>query len=331
MSLINLLITLKNMKKKTYFHFLLVAFVFLTLPWFSEAATLVMTPSSGSYRVGDTFAVTILLNTQNAPIDAVDIRYLNYDSAVLEVMDDNEKATGVQIMPGTLMPATVANVVDNAQGKLVFSQLTAGGTTFSNTTDQALFTVRFRVKGNGYGNVSLNFTPGKTNDANVVSKVTDVLVSVNNELFTLGNPQEKNPATGKPTYVYVFVFSRNLMQGAEGNDVRELQKFLNSRNVNVAVSGPGSLGNETTYFGVLTKAALIKFQELYADEILVPVGLGRRGSGYFGVATRKKFNAILEGIGSVPPPDVPGSLGQIQALQAKLRALQEQLNRLQGR
>lgn len=72
-------------------------------------------------------------------------------------------------------------------------------------------------------------------------------------------------------------FSRNLDVGFEGEDVRMLQKYLNGKGYVIAASGPGSLGNETTRFGELTKAALIRFQKEH--DILPAVG-------FFGPITR---------------------------------------------
>ncbi len=46
----------------------------------------------------------------------------------------------------------------------------------------------------------------------------------------------------------------------KGEDVKELQKYLNNHNYIVSLTGPGSQGNETTYFGLKTKQAVIKFQ-----------------------------------------------------------------------
>jgi len=62
-----------------------------------------------------------------------------------------------------------------------------------------------------------------------------------------------------------------------GEDVRQLQIYLNSKGFTVAPSGPGSLGNETTYFGNATRAALIKFQKASG---ISPA------AGYFGPLTR---------------------------------------------
>lgn len=87
-------------------------------------------------------------------------------------------------------------------------------------------------------------------------------------------------------------FSRNLRQGDRGEDVQNLQKVLNqSPETRIAEEGPGARGEETTYFGGLTKDAVMRFQEKYAAEILFPVGLVR-GTGFVGSMTRKKLNEI---------------------------------------
>ena len=89
----------------------------------------------------------------------------------------------------------------------------------------------------------------------------------------------------KNTNAQVFDFYRSLKIGDQGQDVLNLQKVLNqSMDTSVSFSGVGSAGNETTYFGQLTKTALIKFQNKYSDQVLKPVGLSV-GTGYFGPST----------------------------------------------
>jgi peptidoglycan hydrolase-like protein with peptidoglycan-binding domain len=72
-----------------------------------------------------------------------------------------------------------------------------------------------------------------------------------------------------------------------------LQSFLNQNKFTVSETGGGSAGQETTYFGPKTKAALIKFQEYYHADILDPLGLPK-GTGYLGEKTRSYLNSIAK-------------------------------------
>jgi uncharacterized repeat protein (TIGR02543 family) len=86
-----------------------------------------------------------------------------------------------------------------------------------------------------------------------------------------------------------YIFTRNLSPGMRGEDVKQLQIFLNSKGFAIARSGTGSKGKETTYYGEATRLALKRFQETYPKELLIPVGL-TRGNGYFNTSTRGKVN-----------------------------------------
>ena len=82
-----------------------------------------------------------------------------------------------------------------------------------------------------------------------------------------------------------FTFTRYLSLGMSGHDVEELQFFLNTRGFTIASSGPGSRGEETSYFGPATQNALNAYQQrysLFADDL-----------GYFGEQTRQAVNGEM--------------------------------------
>lgn len=106
-----------------------------------------------------------------------------------------------------------------------------------------------------------------------------------------------------------YTFSRNLKLGDQGEDVRQLQIVLNQdRATTVALSGPGSSGFETTYFGPATLAAVKRFQTKYQAEVLVPAGL-TVPSGFVGALTRAKMASLsgISGLGTILTGSSSGS------------------------
>lgn len=89
-----------------------------------------------------------------------------------------------------------------------------------------------------------------------------------------------------------YTFTRDLSPGMEGDDVRELQRFLNRFGYLVSASGPGSLGNETTFFGQGTYTALIKFQ--------IASGI-KPADGILNAITRLKISSVYPGSSNTDP------------------------------
>lgn len=94
---------------------------------------------------------------------------------------------------------------------------------------------------------------------------------------------------GKEYMPYIFdmgalfplIFKKDLQKGMTDADVKKLQQVLNKNpKTQVALTGPGSPGNETEYFGSLTFEAVKKFQTLN----------GVPNTGYVGPLTRAKLN-----------------------------------------
>lgn len=97
-----------------------------------------------------------------------------------------------------------------------------------------------------------------------------------------------------------YTWTRDLSQGSEGADVMKLQQFLNENpDTRVAVSGAGSAGSETMYYGPATAAAVSKMQVMYRADVLTPAGLVNP-TGYFGPSTRAKANSLCVAAPAAP-------------------------------
>ena len=82
---------------------------------------------------------------------------------------------------------------------------------------------------------------------------------------------------------------QNLYYGMRNDErVKCLQEFLKSQGQEIYPEGLVT-GN----FLYLTKAAVIRFQEKYKEEILSPLNL-EKGTGFVGVKTRVKINQLLQ-------------------------------------
>lgn len=98
--------------------------------------------------------------------------------------------------------------------------------------------------------------------------------------------------TGGDSMSCAYTFTSSMGQGATGAEVMTLQKFLNmDAETRVAVSGAGSPGMETQYYGPATAAAVSKFQVKYRAEVLTPLGLVNP-TGYWGNSSIAQANKL---------------------------------------
>ena len=108
--------------------------------------------------------------------------------------------------------------------------------------------------------------------------------------------QGSSDTGGVPAACVGLTFTRNLTVGSTGSDVKCLQALMNtSVSTQVAVSGAGSPGSETMYFGNLTLVAVKKYQ----------AAQGWTPANQVGPLTRAKLNAWLGGSTPTPTP-TPG-------------------------
>lgn len=132
-------------------------------------------------------------------------------------------------------------------------------------------------------------------------------------LFALALPFVASAATCVP-------LARTLKIGMKGEDVRVLQRVLNGTpSTVIAVSGPGSVGNETTFFGGATEKAVRQYQSLHAPEVLIPAGINAP-TGVVGKFTRDTLNKLVCAYGNT----VVSSPSATAAKQAADNAAQRQ-------
>lgn len=95
-----------------------------------------------------------------------------------------------------------------------------------------------------------------------------------------------------PASLFASTFYRTLSFGMTGEDVRYLQSLLNKDSrTQVVATGPGSPGQESLFFGQKTRDAVMRFQELYKYEILIPLNIASP-TGTVGSQTQQKLVAV---------------------------------------
>ena len=138
-------------------------------------------------------------------------------------------------------------------------------------------------------------------------------------------------------------FTQAQKPGDKGEGVRNLQRFLNQHGFIVAEAGIGSPGQESDYYGPLTKTAVMGYQKAYAAYVLVPTGT-TDASGVFGSQSlayanrlmgyhfvnlfpvedpKNSMNGQLASIGSVEIPE-----GTFSSIIAKLKQQAENIKNL---
>ncbi len=141
------------------------------------SASLSLSPSTGSYAVGDNFDVQIMLDTAGEDVSAVDA-IINYDSSVLQVTD---------ITPGTIFSTYPEQSASS--NTIEVSGLDGSTTSPFNGSNGVLATIGFRVLDEGDTDLTFDFTAGSTLDSNVVEassgQSNDILNSVSNASYSL--------------------------------------------------------------------------------------------------------------------------------------------------
>jgi hypothetical protein len=146
----------------------------------------------------------------------------------------------------------------------------------------------------------------------IVTDIRDTIIPIPDEVLTATPPvvesssasQSSNVSSTASTNTTISLspivlpesctplFLQNFIVGDTHPSIATIQVFLNKNlETRLAESGPGSTGNESTYFGSLTEQAVKKFQTIHAAAVLTPLGL-TEATGYWGSRTRAQANLL---------------------------------------
>lgn len=132
-----------------------------------------------------------------------------------------------------------------------------------------------------------------------------------------GSAVKSAEVLGTSTPVSVLALSL----GMSSPTVAAVQQLLNKAGYTVAQSGPGSVGNETTMFGSLTRAAVRRFQ--CAKAIACS---GDESTTGYGMVDDKIYAALAAAQNTTPPTSTPATDPNEKA--AKAAQIQAQINTL---
>lgn len=151
-------------------------------PTLVQAASLSISPASGTFNKGCPVSLTISLDTSGAQTDGTDVILL-YDPTRL---------TATTTAQGSIYPDYPLNTIDSQSGKISISGLASATSSFSGSGTFA--TVNFMVADTaptGTTQVKFDFDPSdksKTTDSNIAEKGTlqDILSNATNGNYTIG-------------------------------------------------------------------------------------------------------------------------------------------------
>lgn len=175
------------MKKLIVFVILLTGILFLNPEAVHAAASnLRCTPSTGTFKVGDTFTVEYALDTRSFETFGTDVVAL-FDTAVIEAT--TAESTAVTDVTGWGQPS--ANTVDNILGKIT---LEYGNSQPSFTGNTTIGKIVFKAIATGQAQFNFQFfqqyddtTPGvaKVWGNNNSTNLTNILTDVNNCIYVI--------------------------------------------------------------------------------------------------------------------------------------------------
>ncbi len=154
-----------------------------------------LTPDSGTFNVGDTFNMQVLLSTGSYTSTAVEVTIL-YDPGVLEVQDTEPMTDGIQFVVNELYDGDHTGAADPSLGEIHINARSGENNYFQGSGTLASINFRGTAAINNT-TVEVYFRDGWSSDSNIVDGKTikDVLGQVSTTSFrTTGSPNRPMPA-----------------------------------------------------------------------------------------------------------------------------------------
>lgn len=142
-------------------------------PALPQEAAIILSSSKDQYKIGETVPVLVQVDTGSRATDGVDL-VLNFDPKVLE-------ASAGALVKGAVYPEYPQMKTDAKLGQIQISGISGlQGRSFKGRGNFAA--INFKAKAVGDANLTINFSPGKTDDSNVVEAISgnDILETVSN-------------------------------------------------------------------------------------------------------------------------------------------------------
>ncbi|MCI0680300.1 cohesin domain-containing protein [bacterium] len=173
------------MQKSATWTFFIVGILFV-LPWHCQAATLSLNPAGGIFEVGSTFQVSIILDSENRTINALEVN-VQFPKDILQVISPT---TGKSIISlWTSKPS-----FNNIDGTLNFQGVIPGGI---NVEKGLVATLTFRAKAPGEAFVKIN------DNSSVLlhdGLGTEVLHDTSGGIYDIVLPPPEGPAVASDTH-----------------------------------------------------------------------------------------------------------------------------------
>jgi hypothetical protein len=141
--------------------------------------------ATNTVSLNGTFNITIQAEAAQSPVDRVDA-YINFDPAILEVVDNDPNQTGIQINPGAGLPTIVTNAVNNIIGLISYSAGKPGSPFPTGTFTVAI--IQFHAKNTTSTGTDITFSTSSEGTTTMVkfgsSNTTGALVNATVQIIT---------------------------------------------------------------------------------------------------------------------------------------------------